>query len=166
MAKLSGSGICSDLETFEQRAVELTRYFVSRGHDTNHTLEAVDRARNIERSEALKYKSKGALFRVPFVTTYYPKLPHIGTILRKHWHFIENHCYLNSLFPEYPVIAFRRPRNLRDLLVNAIVPQSIATDRLDTTDAIAKCKRKNCDTCPRFPANRITNVTSHTTGHT
>jgi hypothetical protein len=25
---------------------------------------------------------------------------------------------------------------------------------------------QNCDTCPRFPANRITHVTSHATGHT
>jgi hypothetical protein len=112
------SRICSDLETFEQRAVELTRHFVSRGHDTNHTLEAVDSARNMERSEALTYKSKEALFRVPFVTTYHPKLPPIGTILRKHWHFIESHSYLNSLFPEHPVIVFRRPRNLRDLLLH------------------------------------------------
>jgi hypothetical protein len=69
------------------------------------------------------------------------------------------------MFPEHPVIAFRRPCNLRDLLVNALVPQAIATDRLDTADAIAKCKGKNCDTCPRFLANRITHVTSHATGH-
>jgi hypothetical protein len=123
---------------------------VSRGHDTHHTLIAVDRARNMERSEGLQYKSKGALFRVPFVTTYHPELPPIGTILRKHWHFIENNSYFNSLFPEHPVIAFQCPRNLRDLLVNATVPQSIATDRLDTTDAISKSKRKNCDTCLRL----------------
>jgi hypothetical protein len=88
--------ICYDLET-----VELTRYFLSRGHDTNHTLETVDSARNMERSEALISKSKGALFRVPFVTTYHPKLPPIGTILRKHWHFIESHSYLLS-FPRTP----------------------------------------------------------------
>jgi hypothetical protein len=114
-------GICSDLKTFEQREVELTRYFVSRGHDTKHTLEAVDRARNLERSEALKYKSKGALFRVPFVTTYHPKLPPIGVLVP----FCANTgtslkaIHTSTLCSQNTLSLHSDAPNLRGLLVNA-----------------------------------------------
>jgi hypothetical protein len=155
--------ICSDIDTFEQRAVELTRHFVSRGHDVDHTLEAVERARNTERNEALRYKTKATPVRVPFVTTYHPDLPQIATILHKHWHFIETNPYLNSLFPEHPVVAFRRPRNLRDILVNATVQHSTPHSQF-TTEAVVKCTNKRCLACPRFPTTQITHVTSHVTG--
>ena len=51
--------------------------------------------------------------RVPLFLTYHPSLEKIAGIVRHHWKEIEKSETLAKLFPEPPVVAFRRPKSIR-----------------------------------------------------
>jgi hypothetical protein len=59
--------------------------------------------------------------RVPLVLTYHPFLEKMSGIFRHHWKEIQKCVTLTKLFPEPPVIAFRRPKSIKDTLVRAAV---------------------------------------------
>jgi hypothetical protein len=50
------------------------------------------------------------------VPTYHPSLEKISGIVRHHWKEIEKCETLAKLFPEPPVVAFRRPKSIKDTL--------------------------------------------------
>ena len=59
---------------------------------------------------------------LPFVTTYNPAVPNIKDIFRKHWHHVANDPFLSPLFKELPIIAYRKEKSLKDMLVRAKIP--------------------------------------------
>jgi hypothetical protein len=67
------------------------------------------KASEINRNNLLEYKEKNINKRVPLVLTYHPSLDKISGIVRHHWTEIEKSETLAKLFPEPPVVAFRRP---------------------------------------------------------
>jgi hypothetical protein len=75
----------------------------------------------INRNDPLEYKEKNINKRVPLVLTYHPSLEKIAGIVRHHWKEIEKSETLAKLFPEPPVVAFRRPKSIKDTLVRAAV---------------------------------------------
>ena len=83
--------------------------------------------------------------RVPLVTTYHPQLRTIGSILHKHLPLLHASNLMTKIFPEVPLTAYRRPRNLRDLLVKARV-KPIATDVTPKPTGSYKCIKK-CVIC-------------------
>jgi hypothetical protein len=65
--------------------------------------------------------------RVPLVLTYHPSLEKISRIVRHHWKEIEKSETLAKLFPEPPVVAFRRPKSIKDTLVRGAVSRPSLT---------------------------------------
>ena len=78
--------------------------------------------------------------------TFSPFLKGNGTILRKHLPFLHNSPKLKQIFPGPPLTAFRRPSNLRYLVVHAKV--KTPTSPQDPPGAY-KC-RKECIVCIFF----------------
>jgi hypothetical protein len=72
------------------------------------------KASEIDRNDLLEYKEKKINGRVPLVRTYHPSLEKISGIVRHHWKEIEKSESLTKLFPEPPVVAFRRPKSIKD----------------------------------------------------
>ena len=57
------------------------------------------------------------------VTTYHPCMPPISKITKKHWQVMTDESQImKSCFHQPPVIAYRRNKNLRDILVRAKLP--------------------------------------------
>ena len=54
-----------------------------------------------------------------FTTEYNSNTKYITQILRKHWNIIENDPTLRILWPEPPIVAYQKNKNLRDTLVSA-----------------------------------------------
>ena len=77
----------------------------------------------MDRPSLLSYRPKPTTDKaiLPSVITFHPDLPKVRNIVDKHWPIIESSDHLNSVFPQNPFMAFRRPQNLRDLLVMAIL---------------------------------------------
>ena len=85
---------------------------------------AIEKARKIPRFKALKEKVQNLSDRRPvFVVTYDPRLPNIPAIQRKHWRaMVGMDQYMSEVFPEPPLTAFKRPKNIKEYLVRAKVP--------------------------------------------
>ena len=54
-----------------------------------------------------------------FTTQYNSNTKYITQVLRKHWNIIENDPTLRILWPEPPIVAHQKNKNLRDTLVSA-----------------------------------------------
>ena len=79
----------------------------------------IDRASNIRRDDALAPGSHAANRRVPLLVTYHPSLPNLPTIARDNTPVLHASRRLKNAIPESTIIAYRRPKNLRDLLVSS-----------------------------------------------
>jgi len=70
-----------------------------------------------------KAKEKPNNPRPVLVLTFHPKLQGIQKIIHKHWNIIENNHTLREIFPDRPLIAFRRNKTLGDGLVSSSMGQ-------------------------------------------
>ena len=90
----------------------------------------------------IQYKEKNTNNSVPFVITYHPALSNLSNIVREHWTTIQKHPELCTIFTEPPVLAFRKPKSLKDILVRADISQRSAYN-----GQCQKCDSRRCMTC-------------------
>ena len=58
-----------------------------------------------------------------FVIHYDPRLPSVNNIIRKHYRTMVNNApKAKEVFPDPPIIAYKRQKNLREALIRAKVP--------------------------------------------
>ena len=136
--------ICSTQEAFERRAEELTEFLVHRGYQRNMVREQVQRARAVPREIALTPRRRGNGNRIPFVVSYHSGLPNIGGILRELQPVLESSERCKQAFKDLPVMAFRRPKSLKDYLVRARLKPADSGVREQGT---VKCGNKRCMIC-------------------
>ena len=139
--------ICSDSNTFELRAQELTNQLHRRGYLKQDIASAIDKARQRSRDALLSYRPKSAEVGtiLPFVLTYHPDLPKVRDIVDKNWSIIESSDELKDIYQSKPVMAFRRPKSLRDFLVRARLKPNSDDD--NQTGECRPCGRKRCQCC-------------------
>ena len=76
----------------------------------------IERAKRITREEALETSRKKKSDRIPLVVNYHPDLPPLSKILRDHLPILHVSEKMKLAIPNPPLVANRRPRNLKDLL--------------------------------------------------
>ena len=80
------------------------------------------RARGKSR-ESLHFQDRGQkrkdLDRIPLVMNFHPPLPGIGKIVDSLWYMFLASDDMRETFRDKPMVAFRRPRNLRADLVKS-----------------------------------------------
>ena len=82
---------------------------------------------------------------LPLVLTYHPNLPKVRAIVNKLWPINEPSSTLNEIFIEQPIMAYRRPKNLRGLLVrNKLKPDMNEDEPLGETRPCCKARCKIC----------------------
>lgn len=111
--------ICSTEAKTKQRLGELRCHLKQRGYNNKNISIGFNKANNISRDQLLQYREKKTNNRVPFVLTYHPAFKDIARTIRERWTTIEKHHQLSKIFPEPPVMAFRKPKSLKDQLVRA-----------------------------------------------
>ncbi|XP_072026492.1 uncharacterized protein [Amphiura filiformis] len=116
--------ICTNDSDFSQHARDLKKNLTSRGHSALKVQQAINKVRSLPRSDVLKQKprSQDTNTRVPLVVTFHPNLPSLRSITNDNHHILQTSDRLQRAVPDSPILAYRRPRNLRDLLVRAEVP--------------------------------------------
>ena len=108
--------ICSTQEEAEKAMTDLEAKFQQRGYPPERISAQRNRAAEIDRASLLRDKPKNTNRRTPFSTTYNQHLPHIREIINKHWPILQTHQNLAQTFTEKPVLAYRRNKNLRELI--------------------------------------------------
>ena len=73
----------------------------------------------------------------------HPNLPKIQDIIDKRWQIIETNIKLNCIFYEKPMIAFKRPKSLKDILVWAKVKSRHESPKGESRP----CNTSRCQTC-------------------
>ena len=133
--------ICSTNAFFEKRARELCYYLVERGYKKDHVEREIDRARRIPRADTLRDKQPANNSRIPFVVTFHPALPNIGEILHRLHPVLNSSRRCQSAIKQVPMVAFRRPKSLKDILVHS----EMATPVNDK--GCCKCGDRRCRVC-------------------
>ena len=140
--------ICSREEDFMKRSQELKANLVARGHKESLIDPQIQRAARIPRAATLQPRPrKTPLNRVPLVTTYHPGLTSLARITKKHLPILHTSQRLKQALPNPPLVAFRRPKNLRDQIP---APPT-------NTGNIA-CGNKRCKTCSVITITALSRV--------
>jgi hypothetical protein len=155
---------CTNDKVRDSRLMELKNMLLSRSYPERLIQSAIDRAKNIPRKMALKkaYK-KNAVKRPVFAIKYDPRLPSIGSIQAKHWRsMVAQNKYMAECFPEPPLTAFKRPRNIKELLIRAKVPPPLDLRQKRELKGMVKCSN-NCSACPYVKQGRNVKINKRST---
>jgi hypothetical protein len=105
---------------------------LSRKYNKKVINDAIKRALGIDRQEALKKVERKPTYKVTCAVTYNSKLPSVSGIIKKHWKTMTLDPKLSKIFPAPPMVAFKQPPNLKNVLCRA---------------KMKKCNNP-CNTCP------------------
>ena len=142
--------ICSEDRQFQERVGELAGWLKDRGYEESLVNEQIDRVRRLDRTALLanagnRTNDQGRGERVPLVATYHPALNSLGKVARRLHPMLTNSEEHGRVFPEPPLIAFRRCKNLKDILVRA----RLSNEGNGGTDkkGCSRCGKSRCQVC-------------------
>ncbi|ESO83022.1 hypothetical protein LOTGIDRAFT_176268 [Lottia gigantea] len=100
----------------------------------------------MDREELLRKRKNNekANSRTPLVTTYTKDLPNLHNIVRKNMKVLHQSERMQTIFREPPIIAYRRDRNLGDILVHGKLNKA--------WDDKSLCDSEKCEVCNKIPA--------------
>ena len=157
--------ICSNPDNYKLRTNELIDYLANRGYDKTFLKTQIQRASDIPRTDALTKKLKTQTETTPFVITYNPALPSLAHIIHKHSNVLYSSDRCRNVFKNLPLVAYRRCKNISDILVRAQLTNSTDTSSSRPTPGSFRCNNRNCTTCPYIEHGR-NQYTFHSTGET
>ena len=156
--------ICSEDRQFQDRVGELAGWLKDRGYEESMVNEQIDRARRLDRQTLLantgNRSTQGRGKRVPLVATYHPALNSLGKVARRLHPMLTNSEEHREVFPEPPVVAFRRCKNLKDILVRARLYSG--GDGGHDKKGCSRCGKSRCQVCSVMSNNSYfhSNVTN------
>ena len=146
-------------------------FFKSRGFNESTLNETAEEIANNPRSNFLHHncnsltqelKQSRKSERIPFVTNWTHKLSGFQRILQYHYNEMVNEFpNLKCVFPEPPILSYRRNHNLRNLLVRSrFTPPSSNRPTSNSSPCLSKLG-KGCKLCHSMSnINFITNIQS------
>ena len=94
----------------------LRNTLTKRGYNKTDTATQINRAISVPRNELLNKIKTSNTERLPLTVTYNRTLPDLKTIIDKNWHILQIEPKLKEIFAEPPILAFKRNKNLRDII--------------------------------------------------
>ena len=142
--------------TISQAATTMESFFVARGYPVQLIQEGRRKAASTPRALLLagRNANQTGTNRVPMVTTYHPKNAPVCKILSRNYNILTNDDSTSVIISQPPLKAFRRAKNLRDLLVHSDFPPDQPAQQPGTFP----CKRTIFRTCPHI--NQSTSIPS------
>jgi hypothetical protein len=90
-----------------------------RGYPRQTLISHLERASQFSQKDLLEVTEKPKQEKSVLIMTYNPRNRDVIGIIRKYWPLLQTNRTLRKLFQEEPMCAFRRQRNLKDMLVKA-----------------------------------------------
>ena len=164
--------ICSKDSDFSLHARNLKTHLTARGHSAKAVHLSINKVRSLPRSEVLKKKTPNQSTTVvtPLVTTFHPNLPPLRRILTNNHHILHTSDRLQQAVPDAPILAYRRPRNLKDHIVRAELPTP-NNNPSPIQQGTFKCTADRCIVCQVHIhqddtfTSHSNNISHHTKGH-
>lgn len=137
--------ICSTDENFEVQAKDLEQRFSQRQYKSQWVSSARDRFHGMSQSDCLQTRRQDrAEPNLMCVIQYSPLAKQFESVINKHWHIIASDPAL-SVFTSPPKVVFKRPPNLRNMLVRAHHSPQTQHFLRQTPSGNYKCN--NCTQC-------------------
>ena len=146
--------IRSKEETYQTRIKEMKKHFLQRGYKKQILESQFKKVAWLTRDETLHHHEREKGTKPLLVTTFDPRQPPLGEITKHHHNILQISDKMQKAVPELPLIAYRRPKNLWDLLVRAEL-----TPRVRQEPGTRRCGRRGCKTCPMLQT--MDSITSH-----
>ena len=140
----------------------MASFFARRGYSADtlkHDL-AIEKMKHLSQSDALtkRNSTEEKTSRIPLILTYHPLNSRVQRILLDNFYVIADDPATSLIFPQPPMVAFRRDDNLRTSLVHTTVKQAA------TRAGTYPCHHPRCRTCDHIssetdllgPRDRIT----------
>ena len=99
----------------------------------------------VPRLVALQAKKKVSGDRVPLVCEWNERLPNLGGLIQQFLPVLQSDENLSTCFSAPPLLSYRRPRSLRDLLVHTTCKNP--DHRVHSAAGSYKCEHARCMTC-------------------
>ena len=160
--------ICAETSEPSKNLQVLKESFINRGFKEKFLDTEFQRLSEIERDALLTPKSKEKdKKRIPFITTYNKTLPNVKQIIKKHLHLLQTNSNLRTAFEQEPLIAYRRSKNLGDLIgSNKILDGKIVCKNNSKKQLYCRpCLTRRANICCHQVLKTNT-FTSYTTGET
>ena len=141
-------------------------FYAAHGYPNDLIRRGRERASTKSRAEILKSDAANniAKDRVPFVTTFHPINRVFEKIISRNFRILCEDSRTSKISDKPPLKAFRRAKNLKDLLVRISLPRDLPHQSPGTFP----CNRTVCRTCPHVnSSSTITTPKGHVyiTGH-
>ena len=113
--------LCSDDDDFLIKSREMMTFFTQRGYQLTSLEQDLRKVTTIGRSDALTGSERGdtTVDRVPMVMTYHPFNIHIKRYLLQNFGILSTDQQTRDIFPQPPMVAYKRDLSLRDILVHS-----------------------------------------------
>ena len=134
--------ICSERKNLLLRRNQLKHHLSKRGCSDQLLDSEINQAINTFYGSSSLLSNRRNSNHVPLVVRHHPNLLKLKRTIRRYHHNVQDSNWLQKAFPFLPIIAFRRPRNLRDLLVCADITPKISDPPGNFRWEARRCK--NC----------------------
>ena len=118
--------ICSRIEDFDRHVVTLSTYFLRKEYPVKLLEEAAFLARSKNRSQLLQGNPQDLTNptddKVFLITTYHPHDHYLRNMMFKNWEVLGRSTTTDFIHQKRLMCGYRRPKNLRDILVRASIP--------------------------------------------
>ena len=152
--------ICPLLDHLNKEPVNYRNFCVlKRGHKRQYVQAQINKAFQIPRRDTIVPVNTD---RPVFVTIYNPSHPHLNSIIRKYFPILTATKRGSEAFKDAPLIAYRRPKNLRNFLVKAKLKKPSQSNKTQQ-NTISRCNHGRCRTC-KFIAHSTSSYTFYNTG--
>ena len=136
---------CSEKADYFSNCSRLCSFFVKRGYDSRFLNKIVGEVSKLDRDSLLKDREKTAKDpQMIFVCEWHPLLASVPAILKKHYPVLQNDTKTSAIFPSHPIVAYRRPKCIKNIVVKN-KPEKSEGEKPKTTK---KCG--NCKLCPQI----------------
>ena len=145
--------ICSKDDDFKIKADEMTSFFNNNHYPKEISDNALTKVKHLSQGDALAQSNQSASNnRIPFTLTYHPLNHRIKKIIYDNFTLLQQDAATKDIFPDPPLLAYRRDKNLKDTLVRT----NLSTAQNPGTQP---CRHHLCQTCSYV--NQETTITNH-----
>ena len=102
--------------------------------------KALNRVQNVNREFALEPSASDNEERIPFTLTFHPNNLAARNVVLRNFKILQSDPETALIFPNPPLVSFKRDRNLRNSLVRSLLPSNLESGTFS-------CSRKVCNTC-------------------
>ena len=137
--------ICSKNADFYKHCTTLASFFEKRGYNKIFLERSIKEVSKITREklleETMKVKQDPQMI---FVCDWHPNLSRLSTSLKKHFHLLQNDRKAKKVFTSTPMVAYRRTRTLKNILVKNKLSEDCSSNQNTKTEP---CRKPKCRMC-------------------